>query len=150
MVSRDQAHYSRTECVYLSGRPEERHSEGGTVLHYRNFPYLGIFSDGSGQIGTNRGMVDIDLNQETGSGSISGTLSIRDTVMGDFDGRFSGDYTNGLWQGTGSAIGVDAALGRRLEMDLQAFDPTGCPAHADHGRAVDGAFWTVVIAGPDA
>jgi hypothetical protein len=137
--------YSLVECVYASGQPEVTHSEGGDVVHYRNYAYLGILTDDNGETGVNQGVVDIDLNRKTGTGSISGTLSIRDDVMGDFDGSFTGEYSGGLWQGQGSARGIETSIGQSLEMDLQAFPPGECVVHEQMGAAVDAAYWSVAI-----
>jgi hypothetical protein len=137
--------YSLTECVYSSGQPDVTHSEGGDVVHYRNFAYIGILAHDNGDTGVNQGIVEIDLNRKTGAGSISGTLSIRDDLMGDFDGSFTGEYTGGLWQGRGSARGVEASSGHSLEVDLQAFPPGECVVHEQMGAAVDGAYWWVAI-----
>jgi len=120
-------------------------SSQGTILRYRNFGYVGILTDNEHPTGTNRGVVDIDLNRETGAGTIRGTLEVRDKAMGDFDGRFDGEYERGLWRGRGWATGVGGHAGKLLKMDIEGLDPSTCPEHPDLGTAIDGARWEVVI-----
>ena len=133
--------YTRTECVYPTGAPVQRFSGNPPVWHVRDFPYLGILTDGYGDfMGTNSGIVDIDLNWKSGSGSIRGTLTIDDEEMGAFEGRFSGHYQGGVWQGRGSAYGT----GELLTMQVQGLDPeTTCGV-----GAIDAAQWDIVIISP--
>jgi len=139
----DKTEYTRTECVYPTGPPDQRESGNPPVLHIRNFPYLGILTHDSGPVGSNSGLVDIDLNLKSGSGSIRGTLTINDPVMGSFEGRFSGQYHDGVWQGRGSAKGIGVDAGKLLKVRLQGLDPGDCEP-----GAVDAAHWDIVIIDP--
>ena len=149
----DGTEYTRTECVYPTGMPGQRESGNPPVWHVRNFPYLGILTDGSGLVvGSNSGVVDIDLNLRTGSGSIRGTLAISDR-MGAFEGRFSGHYQDGVWQGRGSAIGTGGDTGKLFKVVLQGLDPTECPVLQSPGgplAAIDAASWDIVVIDPHA
>jgi hypothetical protein len=131
--------FTRTECVFVAGAPDVNRftGEDGKIWHVRDLPYFGALSGG----GVNTGLVAIDLNQQTGSGSIRGTLTVRDEIMGDFDGRFSGHYKDFVWQGRGSATGVGDDAGRLLKVRLQGLDP-GATCGAD---AIDAAHWDIVI-----
>jgi hypothetical protein len=138
--------FTRTECVIATGPPVVTQTgRDGHVLHIRDFPYLGSLSDGTGQPGTNSGLVDIDLNLATGTGSIRGTLTVRDEEMGDFDGRFSGHYKDGVWVGRGAAIGVNDDVGKLLKMELVGLDPVDACGPEDYWQ--DAAAWEVVISG---
>ena len=131
--------YARTECVFVAGAPDVNREVGkdDKIWHVRDLPYFGALSGG----GVNTGLVAIDLNQETGSGSIRGTLTVRDEIIGDFDGRFSGHYKDFVWQGRGSATGVGEDAGKLLKVRLQGLDPgTTCGP-----GAIDAAYWEVVI-----
>lgn len=145
------AEYTRTECVYPTGAPDQWLSGNPPVWHVRDFPYLGILNDGGSFSGTNTGTVDIDLNTKSGSGSIRGTLNIDDFEMGTFEGSFSGHYRDGVWQGRGAANGTGEDTGQLLKMQLQGLDPDDCPPlETPVGQlgAVDAAQWDVVIINP--
>ncbi len=149
MVDRaDGAEYSLTECVYPDG-PSTEPAIRGNLVRYRDLAYVGILSSNGATTGVNRGVVDIDLNQDTGVGTIKGTMAVRDDVLGEFEGRFQGNYQRGVWQGKGWATGVGRSAGKLLKVDLTAFDPSRCPTHGDYGAAMDAAEWSVVIAGSD-
>jgi hypothetical protein len=143
----DGAAFVRTECIIATGPPlVTQTGSDDHVLHIRDFPYLGFLSEGPGQTGTNSGLVDIDLNLATGSGSIRGTLTVRDEVMGDFDGRFSGHYKDGAWVGRGAATGVNDDVGKLLKMELVGLDPEDvCGDSPSPMGWADAARWEIVI-----
>ena len=147
----ERVEFSRTECVYLDPNeppPSIKFNKKMTVVHYRDFSYVGVLRDDGIETGSNSGVVDVDLNLRRGTGSIRGTLAIRDQVMGDFDGRFSGNYESFAWTGRASAKGVGQDSGKLLKMSLEAISPTECPVHEEFGPARDGAIWTVSIINP--
>jgi hypothetical protein len=141
--------YSRTECVYSAGPPGAGSTTEGNLIRYRNLPYVGILTDDGDELGINRGAVDIDLNRETGTGTIRGSLAIRDRMLGYFDGHFEGEYRGGMWEAQGSASGRDRNLNQILTVDAVAFDPSECPAHPDYGVAIDAAVWSIFISAAD-
>ncbi len=142
----DQAEFARTECVIATGPPRVVETTGQAV-HIRDFPYLGFLTDGSGTpTGTNSGFVDIDLNLAEGTGSIRGTLTVRDAVMGDFDGRFSAHYKDFAWEGRGAARGVNGHAGKLFKMRVVGLVPgdTCGPPIPGIGWS-DAARWEVMI-----
>lgn len=142
----EKAEYTRLECVYAMGAPEVSEvGKDGMILHFRGFPYLGILADNGYQHGTNEGMVAIDLNLKEGTGSIRGTLSVRDEEMGNFDGAFSGHYKDYVWEGRGAAVGIDGSAGKLLKVRLQGLDPKDCPPLLGTYPAIDAAHWEVLV-----
>ncbi|MDH3470985.1 MAG: hypothetical protein OEM94_06680 [Acidimicrobiia bacterium] len=142
----DKTEYSRTECVFATGPPGavEMTGKDDMIWHIRDFPYVGFLTDDGEPAGINSGLAAIDLNTKSGSGSIRGTLTVRDEVMGDFDGFFSGHYKDGEWQGRGSAGGVDDDAGKLLKVRLEGLDVEAtCGAGAS-----DAARWEVEIIDP--
>ena len=140
--------FTLTECVIATGPPAVFEQTGGQVLHIRGFPYLGFLADESGNpTGTNSGLVSIDENLNEGTGSIRGTLQIRDAVLGDFDGRFSAHYRDFVWQGRGAATGVGESAGKLLKMRVTGLDPAatcGDPPFPGIDWS-DAAAWSVTI-----
>lgn len=138
--------FALTECVIATGPPAvfERTGDGGQILHIRGFPYLGYLTDEDGNpAGTNSGLVDIDENLKEGTGSIRGTLQIRDAIFGDFDGSFSAHYQDFVWQGRGAATGVGESAGKLLKMDVAGLNPAAaCGPGIDWS---DAAAWNVTI-----
>jgi hypothetical protein len=146
--------YTRTECVLATGPPAvlERTGNGDRVLHIRDFPYLGLLTDASGNLtGSNSGVVDIevndiDVNPVRGTGSIRGTLAIRDAFIGDFDGTFSAPYKGGVWEGRGVATGIGDDAGKHLTLAVRGLDPVGVCGDPPPGLSwADAAAWTVLV-----
>ncbi|MBT8166087.1 MAG: hypothetical protein HKO63_03100 [Acidimicrobiia bacterium] len=142
--------FTLTECVLATGPPAvfERTGNDAQVLHIRGFPYLGFLTDEGGNLtGTNSGLVSIDENLKNGTGSIRGTLQIRDAVLGDFDGSFSAHYRDFVWQGRGAATGVGESAGKLLKMQVTGLDPAavcGDPPVPEIDWS-DAAAWSVTI-----
>ena len=138
--------YQRAECVTPTGGAAVNEVVDG-VLTIRDLPYLGVLTDEAGnQTGTNTGLVDLDLDRTSGKGWIRGTLTIRDTIMGDFDGTFRARYRDFAWEGRGEAQGVDEDEGKRLKMDVASFvpDEAAC-GPAPQAGWIDGAVWDVEV-----
>jgi len=145
--------FARTECVIATGPPSVVNQTGhdDQILHIRGFPYLGFLTDGDGdRTGVNSGLVSIDLNTNEGTGSIRGTLQIRDAVMGDFDGSFSAHYRDFVWQGRGAATGIGDSAGKLLKMRVGGLDPVAtCGDSPVPGLDwSDAGTWSVTITEP--
>jgi hypothetical protein len=143
----DTEEFARTECVIATGPPRVVETTG-QALHIRDFPYLGLLTDGDGTpTGTNSGFVDIDLNLKEGTGSIRGSLTVRDAFMGDFDGKFSAHYQDFAWQGRGVAKGVGDDAGKLLTMWVDGLVPSDvCGSPPIPGLDwSDAAAWDVLI-----
>jgi hypothetical protein len=109
--------------------------ETGPMYHTRDFWYAGnYFFLVEGQW-VQSGMYRYDVNVVNGgpsTGTASGTLAIRGSLVGDYDGTWAWNWGKGD-DGHGVGQGVGASTGGHLKIDFLAVDPVGLPDPPDDG-----------------
>jgi hypothetical protein len=96
-------------------------TQNGTVTSIRRLVQIEADASASAFVaGTSTGVVNLDLDQATGSGKIWGTDTKRPTAYphGHWDCRFSGKFVNYNWTAKGSCVGMGSLKGWRFTADL--------------------------------
>ncbi len=118
----------------------------GNVLHIRGEVEDKRIASADPMVnGSERAVVNVDLNLVTGSGNGWGTVLVRpDTINGTFTGTFSGAITADVFSGSGVAQGTGTLEGYTLMGTFQQIQPSAnqpcAPAPALDADGVQGVI----------
>ena len=105
-------------CDVVPGTPEDT---GDGMLHIRRQVFTDIVESHDPRIaGTNRPILDLDLDQQSGDGELRGSFALKPNgVDGAWEGELQGRFVKGLVISSGIARGTGALAGAVLRVEFR-------------------------------